>query len=66
MKVGYHNCLAFSVHLEIDKTTHLTLEVGLRRELLVHDADVVFQAVLLRPPLPAKVAHQAARVRTLM
>ena len=44
---------------------HLTLEVGLGRELLVHDADVVLQAVLLRPPLPAKVAHQPARVRTL-
>ena len=52
--------MSFSVHL-----THLTLEVGLGRELLVHDADVVLEAVLLRPTLPAKVAHQPARVRTL-
>ena len=54
------------INMGIYKTTHLTLEVGLRRELLVHDADVVLQAVLLRPPLPAKVAHQPARVRTLV
>ena len=47
------------------KTTDLTLEVGLGRELLVDDADVVLQAVLLRPTLPAKVAHQPARVRSL-
>ena len=36
--------------------THLALEVGLGRELLVHDPDVVLQAVLLGPPLPAEVA----------
>ena len=57
--------MAFPVHMETDMTTHLTLEVGFGRELLVDDADVVLQAVLLRPPLTAKVAHQPARVRTL-
>ena len=47
------------------KPTNLALEVGLGRELLVHDPDVVLQAVFLGPPLPAEVADQTAGVRTL-
>ena len=43
----------------------LALEVGLGRELLVDDADVVLQAVLLGAPLPAKVADQPAGVGAL-
>ena len=54
------------IDMGIYETTHLTLEVGLWWELLVHDADVILQAVLLRPPLPAKVAHEPTRVRTLV
>ena len=48
-----------------DLLAKVALEVGLGRQFLVDDPDVVLEAVLLGAPLPAKVAHQPSGVGAL-